>query len=335
MPGVDILTGVSQMNISQLNPGTAVGSMAASAPTVSVVTADAININSPQTPLVPGENYSLSCALVGYDPINKGYTIGIASPLNAIPVTTVNPLDVLQFHVPMASLPVGAVGAMAAMFFLKVGGADPQACGFGYVNAGMDLNYFVSSKPIMRAPTFPIGTLTAATKAKLLGSRTAEQISWLPFTPTTGGVRLVHKTTQITVRPDDAPDFNVVTTRATDMQFAVLSGDNASIIQAIGGNFTQVTVGGNTYQITESDIVTAMAQIQGNRAIQVYMPIGSDGHSTIRTYLGNLTANQTDTTELTSKTEQYQIDFHLQAAALDYLTRNLHSTVWNTVYAAA
>jgi len=334
MPGVDILTGVSQINISQLNPGTSVGSMAASSPTVSIVAADTINLNSPHSPLVPGEDYKVTAALVGYDPSRKGYTIGIASQLNAVAVNTVTAKDAIHFHVDLANLPLGAVGAVAAMFFLKVGAADPQACGFGYVNPAMDLDYFISSKPISRAPTFKIADLTAATASKTLGSRTAEQVSWLPFTPTTGGVRLVHKTSQITVRPDDAPDFNVVTTRATDLQFAVLSGDNESIIQAIGGNFTQVTVGGYTYQVTESDIVTAMAQIQGNRAIQVYMPIGSDGHSTIRTYLGNLTANQTDTTELTSKTEQYQIDFHLQAAALDYLTRNLHSTIWHTKFAA-
>lgn len=333
MPAVDVLTGVAQVNISQRSPGNNVGSMVGVATVVTVITADELLLNSVNQALVSTDNYQVVLAEVGYDVSRKGYTIGRSNTISAI-VNTVTAKDVIHVHVAVGNLPAGTSGAIGMMAFLKINGADPQACAFAQVNAANDFDFFITSKPTERAPTFTTVVLAAATANKILGSRNAEQVTWLPFVPTTGGVRLIHKTSQITVRPDDAPDFNVVTTRATDIQFSVLSGDNESIIQAIGGNFVQVTSGGLVYQLSESDIIQAAAQVQGNRAIQVFMPEDSLGRSTTRLYLGNLSTNQNDITENTSKNDQYQIDFNLQAAALDYLTRNLHSTTWYETFAA-
>src|ERR1039458_10252920 len=150
MPAVDVLTGVSQINISQRSPGNATPSMAAVSMTVAVVPADAIELNSPQQSLLTTDTYEVTLAEVCFDKTKKGYTIGIANSLSGGYAPT-NPLDVFHVHIDSANLPAGSAGCIGMMLFLKINGADPQALGFAQVDAGTDFDYFVTSKPINRA----------------------------------------------------------------------------------------------------------------------------------------------------------------------------------------
>ncbi len=141
MPAVDVLTGVAQVNISQRSPGNDVGSMAGVDTTVAIITADELLLNSVTSPLDPDDDYSVTMCEVGYDVIRKGYTVGVSNTISSV-VNTVTAKDVIHVHVDAGDLPSGSAGCIGMMLFLKINGADPQACAFAQVDAASDFDFF-------------------------------------------------------------------------------------------------------------------------------------------------------------------------------------------------
>ena len=329
MPAIEILTGVSQVNTSQ-DIATPVPSFAAvTGLSWAAVPTNTLVLNSPEHPLLLADTYTCYAAAVSRDLKNKGYTIGIATPVSGA-LTLTNATDGLLFHIPATSVAsTGLEDMVAVAFFLSVNGSKPRIAGFQYIPTdGSDMYHLICSKPITRAQNFAPATLTAATDDPYLGSRDGAGVGWLAMTPTSGGVRLMHKYDRVPYRPDDAPDAEFRTTQGTDLEFNVISGSNQFINQAIGGNFVSfnTTYDTFTHEQVSTDLYTALAFVKGNRAIRIDMPQSSTGKQTTRIMLGNVDFNVVDITEDTSKTDMYRLDFRLQAVAQDYLCKNLHNT---------
>ncbi len=340
MPAIEILTGVSQVNVS-VDVDTPVPSLAAAVATWDETDYTALRINSPERPLVAAEPLVMYAAVVARDSVRRGYTVG-ASTIASASLTPAAEQGVL-FHISRTNMnALAGIDDMVAMaFFMSVNGAKPRICGFQYIPTdGSDLYHMIYSKPLTRAQQFTetatVHDLTVANANKYLGSRLGVGVNWEPLTPTTGGVRLIHKFDRVPYRPDDAPDAEFRTTQGTDLEFSVISGANEFITQAVGGNFVSFDTGaGLTLQSHEqvaTDLYTAMAFVKGNRALRIDMPQSSTGKETTRLMLGNVDFNVVDITEDTSKTDMYRLDFKLQAIAQDYLTKNLHNTAMNSVF---
>lgn len=329
MSSIDTLTGVAEVEISQDDP-TVVGSLAAVTMSAALDTPIEFAAKSANKVLSSAETYKVAVGLVGRQSTGKGYTVGITTPLSAALTPAAG--QGLKIKILNTDFVNGFNKAITVAIFLQTGSADPQIAGFAYIDPAEDFVYEVFTKPLKKAPSFTSAILTAATANRILGTRSALGVTYEAITPTTGGVRLIHRTSKVTIRPDNVPDFDVVTTRATDIQFSALVADNRHLAGAFGTNYVKFSDGGQTIEQSESDLVSAIASLNGNRAIRLFMPPDANGDSTIRLYMGNLDINQQDVTENTSKTDQLQIDFNLQAAGVDYLTQNLHSTVWHKRY---
>jgi hypothetical protein len=170
------------------------------------------------------------------------------------------------------------------------------------------------------ATGFSTALLQSASSDPQLGGRVADGNTDEILSLTQGGVQITRDVADVTVPPDQSPDYKVATARGAGLVFKGLANGMQDFVKAVAANFIEYT-GDNGSDIQESDqtLLTAIAVLFGNRFISMQMPQDSAGVSETRTYIGNLTVNQTQITENWTKTATTPVEFNLQTAPQDYL----------------
>lgn len=305
--------GVSLVSFGSPDPTNNVGSLAAATTAYSVITPDKFTQNSRLAAL--NDTYNITLALLGFDRVNKGYTIGISTPASSDQVVTTGEGILMRIAQP---LPTGMADAIAVAVFLQKGSADPQMVDYAYIDPFTDFSFLLMTEPLRSAFTVPQATLAAATATRQIGSRTGARVIYTPFTPTTGGVRRNHKFTKTDYRPDDSPDSQIPVGTGTDLEFSVYTDDLEILAQAIGGDFTEFTdTDSSVVQQLYSNMYSTVANIDGNRALKVLDPPNNLGVENNNLYLGNVVSNVQDFTEGRLKTEAATVNYLLSAANLD------------------
>lgn len=175
------------------------------------------------------------------------------------------------------------------------------------------------------APRFVTATLTSATNDPILGSRTPLGISYLEVTPTTGDFTFRRPVSNVTVSPNNSPDFQVATGRGSGISFQSLINDIKTFIEAAAGLYTKYTTyNGGTVTQGQLSLNTAQAILRENRAVQIFLPPDNNGNQEVRLLIGMLTFNQQELTEAWSKTAVTPVTFQFDPASLDRLITNMH-----------
>jgi hypothetical protein len=216
-----------------------------------------------------------------------------------------------------------------AAIFVKINSAtNYQLCQFSFIDPNNDFNEMVIASPEPASPTFPLATLQSASTDTLgiLGDRAPLANQFYTIQVTTGGVSIERPVSTVTVPPDNAPDYQIATSRAANVKFRSLTNSAKNVVLATGGNEAYFTTDHGSYtEWTQKTMLTAQALFKGNTVIQLLMPNSSDGFTEYRLYVGNLGLTYTTTTENWLKTAVTAIDFDLQTAAQDSLIINQHS----------
>jgi len=272
--------------------------------------------------------YTVSISLIGYDNANTGYTV-TPCPAFSSAVTPTSGQGILV-RLPQADFLTGMAEAFACAVWVQKGSANAQLARFAYLNPQHDFSCLVMYEPLATVPFIDPVLLqaTTANTSTYLGSRAPYAITFPSYTPTTGGVKLSHKTTKVNFKPDDTVDYDRVTARATTLKFSVMSNQPAIVANAIGGNTWQyVDTDSTTVTEVESDLYAVSINDAGNLPISVIYPADNQGNVTYGLHFGNLTSNCADFDEDYMKTEPFKMDFDLSNASLDSFLDGLHTGV--------
>lgn len=274
-----------------------------------------------RTNLSASDTYQIVLGLVGRDATNGGYSVSRCSHSSGNIVVTAG--QGIQVKVVNTDWPASYNGSIAVAIFIKVNSQDFQLAKCAYLDTGNDFVSTVLVKPLPAVVQIPVATLQSVTTSNELGDRTPIGVTWLPLTPTEGGVTVTRNVTNVNVNPDTQAAFDVATTRSTNISFQLLLNEIVDVIRGNAGVYIEQTSGGHTIYEGEMALNTASAILSGNKAIKLFMPLSGDGTQEVRLLLGNLQQNQQANTENWKKDGTTTIGFNFTAAAQDYLLVNV------------
>jgi hypothetical protein len=281
--------------------------------------------NDVRTNLEAGANYQVAVGLFGYDQVNQGWTIGKISPGSGIVAPTAG--QVIRVYVPNANWPANTFNTKVAAIFLKKANGNFQLCDFAYIDPSNDFNFFIGAEPFSGTPTRTWSFLANASGDSTFGSMAPYGMKETSVGVTSGGVTYDSGVSTVSVSPDDSPDYDVVTARSSTLSFSTLQNEVVDLIKAISGIFVKAAGDGSSViQTSQSVLLTAAAVLKGNRHIIVDEQ-NSDGTAVKRIYLGNLTTSQTQQTLTRTKTAVALVQFNLQTASIDSLTRGMDTVI--------
>jgi len=291
----------------------------------SAVTPSTLVLNTIQGALTVGATYQVALGLWGYDQTNGGWTIGRASPGSGVLSVTAG--QVIKIVVPNANWPSGTFGTKLAAVFLKKNSSNWQLCQLGYIDPNNDTNIFVVNEAMPQCPTRTLAFLQNASGDTTFGSMDPYGNSDTTLGPTTGGVTYDRGVSQVTVSPDNAPDYQVVTSRGLTLTFTTLPNDLVDIVRASAGTYVKGT-GDNASVIenAQQTLITAAAILQGCRYITID-EVNSNGAAVKRILVGNLTISQSQLTLNRTKTAVAPVQYNLQTSGSDSLLNGLNSEV--------
>lgn len=332
MPSQNFRVGVAAVQLG-ISTSLAIGSMAAIAFTAVAITPTTTYLNSVRQALPASSTWKVCLAPVGEDQVNGGYTIGVATAeTSAITTTAGQAIGIEIESADLAGLTnVSKLCLMA--IFLKQGSADYQLCDFAYVNPAIDFNYAIVTKPLLTAPYFTYTVLSAATVDDTLGSRAPYGYSFVSLSPTTGGVQVSRTVTSVGISPDISPDFQIATTRATEVSFSLLSNDILDVVRAAGGTYVKYTSDAVVQENAQQSLATAQAKLIGNKPFKLIMPPDRNGYQEVRIYMGSLTAPQNQITENWSRDAATPIQYVFSTAIQDKLLIDMHVEIITRVNA--
>jgi len=314
--------GVPFVGIGVPNPDVTLPSLATLVFDASSITPIKYRNTSIQNQLSPG-TYQVILALDGYDNVNndRGLTVTQSSPGSGL--ITITKGQAIKIHVAATAWPGGSPPQTkcVAIFLKSTNSANWTLAKHAYIDPNNDFNTTISVNPMQGAATgFSTALLQSASSDPQLGGRVADGNTDEILSLTQGGVQITRDVADVTVPPDQSPDYKVATARGAGLVFKGLANGMQDFVKAVAANFIEYT-GDNGSDIQESDqtLLTAIAVLFGNRFISMQMPQDSAGVSETRTYIGNLTVNQTQITENWTKTATTPVEFNLQTAPQDYL----------------
>lgn len=226
-----------------------------------------------------------------------------------------------------ASWPANFDLAICAAIFLKINAANFQLAGFAYIDPTTDFTHMIAAKPLRVAPRFSNATLQSSTADSILGDRTPLGVTYEEITPTTGEFNFRRPLNQVSVSPNNAPDFQVATGRGVGITFQSLANDIKTFVRAAAGIYVKYSDGTDVVEESQMSLNTAQAILKGNRSVQVFLPADSTGNQEVRLLIGMLTVNQTELTEAWSKSATTPVTFQFDPAALDKLISNQHTEI--------
>jgi len=321
-----IRIGVPQIFLSY-NSSVAVPSLSTLVFGVSSITPTDSLLNDINQPLSTSDTYKVMIGLVGRDATNGGYTVSYCSPESSSQTITSNGQG-LYIRVANAAWPANFDTAVCAVIFLKINSAQYQLAEFAYIDPTGDFNHTIMVKPLRVAPRFQTALLQSTTSDQILGNRTPLGISLAEITPTTGEFNFRRPVTNVTVSPNNAPDFQVATSRASGISFQALLNDIKTFVSAAAGIYVTYTdYLGGTVQEAQLSLQTAQAILRENRAVQVFLPPDHNGNQEVRLLVGLLTFNQQELNEAWSKNATTPVNFVFDAASLDRLIPNTHTEI--------
>ena len=325
------LIGVSTVVLSAPNPAAAaLPSLITVNPVASANTPVTRVNNEVRSDLTTGVAYQVVLACMGYDIVNGGWCIGVASqPSGSVTLSTAG--QGIAVNVPNGSWPGGMFTAgdhRLVAVFLKAGAGSYTLCDFAYVDPSNNFNFLINAQPFSGTPTRSLAFLQAASTDSVFVSRAPYPGAETSVGVTSGGVTIDRGVSQANISPDNAPDYSVVTSRSCNVTFSSLQNNVVDIVRGSSGLYAQFTaIDGNAIQVAQSTMLTASAVLKGNAMIVINEPADSYGISATRLLLGNLTISQTQVTISRNKTSPALVNYNLQTAAVDGLLVNMNSEV--------
>lgn len=292
---------------------------------VSAVTPTSLVNNDIRNDLTVGATYQVAIGLWGYDNVNQGWTIGKTSGGSGLATITAG--QALRVYVPNANWPAGTFGTKFAAIFLKKNSGNFQLCDLAYIDPSNDFNFYIGAEPFSTTPTRTISFLQNASGDATFGSMAPYGGTEKQLGPTTGGVNYERSVSQVSVSPDNAPDYSIVTSRGCTLTFTTLPNDLIDVVQATSGIYIKAA-GDNasTVENTQQTLITASAVLKGNRHI-IVDEVNANGTAVKRLLVGNLTISQSAVTLNRTKTAVAPIQYNLQTAAVDTLLNGLNSEI--------
>lgn len=322
MPARTFRIGAARVLLSVDDSTTSVPSLATLTFSASAVTPTDLILNDVKGSLDTTATYQVIVALVGKDLSNKGYTIGVSSPSSgSLSITTGQGILVSVTNV---NWPANFNKAICAAIFLKKNNGDFQLAEFAYIDPSNDFKHMIVAEPLLTAPSFTSTLLQSSTTDDTLGDRAPKGVTYVSLAPTTGGIQVNRRVDTVTVSPDNSADFQIATTRSTEITFQLLPNDVKDIIRASAGNYAKYTSGGRTIEEAQMSLQTAVALVTGNNPIKLLLPPDKNGKQEIRLYLGTIRQNQTAWTEPWTKTAVTPPSFTFSTVAQDALVIDEH-----------
>ena len=321
MPSLAPTLGVPKVQLSTVDSTTTVGSLAAATIAYSVLAPTKFRHASSKIPL--NGTYKVTIALVGYDIVNRGFTIAISSPQSVGQVVPLGSGILIRIAQPFATSAAGAnmENAIAVAIFLSKGSGNPRLANFGYIDPDNDFSYLAMYEPLLAAPNDTQATLGAATVTDTFGSRDPKAVVYSNPFRTVGGVRKTHRQEAVRVDQDDAPAYDSPVARAVDLEFSVLSNSLLDLAQLSGGDYqTYLDTNGDTVELADTEIQAITSQLTGNKAIKVLYAPDKLGHQATELFMGNVDVSNAEFVENYQKTEQFRLDQKLVGAPIDGLT---------------
>ena len=330
MPSKAPTFGVPVMYFGLVDEPTAIGSLAATTIAYSVITPSKYRKSSVKKKL--SGTYNITLALLGYDIVNKGFTIGISSPASANQVVTSG--QGVLCRITSANFATNMANAIAVAVFVKKGNGNPRMANFSYIDPDTDWSFLVTHEPLAAAVSETQTVLGAATPTDQTGSRVAKGVLYTKKGPTTGGVRFIHRQEQVNVSPDDSTDYTAPTARATDVEFSLMSNAIVDLADIMNGDsVTYTDTNGDTVEQGDNmDIQSIISQLTGNFAIKALQPPDKRGNQVTRLLMGNLITSSSEFTEDYQKSQQFRLDMRLNAASIDELTGAVGTGVLHSRY---
>lgn len=320
MPSRSFRIGVSSVDFP-VDDTTALPSLATLTFTASGTTPTTLDVLDIKPSLDTTATYQVIVGLVGRDATNKGYTVGRCSPSSGnLTITTGQGILV---SVANANWPANFDKAVCAAVFLKKGAADFQLCDFAYIDPSSDFKHMIMAEPLITAPKFTATILQSTTVDEILGDRTPLGTVYRRLAPTTGGVNVERRVDTVEFSPDNSANFQVPTTRSTQITFQLLANDVRDIVTAGAGNFVDYT-SGIRVQEAQMSMQTAAGLITGNRPLKLTMPPDKNGKQEIRLYLGSIRENVAGFTEAWTKNAQNPVQFTFSTVTQDTLLVDQH-----------
>lgn len=269
--------------------------------------------------------YQVCLGLWGYDNVNDGWTIGNTSGLSGVVSLTAG--QVIRVTVANGAWPSGATRTKFVAIFLKKNNGNPKLCQLGYLDPDNDSNFYIGAEAFSTTPSRTISFLMNASADTTFGSMIPYGGTETQLGPTTGGVTYDRSVSTVTVSPDNAPDYQIVTSRGINLSFTTLPNDLIDVVQATSGIFIKAAGDGSSViQDAQQTLITAAAVLNGNRHIIVDEQ-NADGTSVKRLLVGNLTVSQSQLTLNRTKTAVAPIQYNLQTSAADILLNGLNSEI--------
>jgi hypothetical protein len=283
-------------------------------------------INDVNQPLLTTDTYQIIVGLVGRDNTNGGYTVGECTPSGGN-VTIATAGNGIKVKVLNTDWPANFDEAICAAIFLKINSAKFQLAQFAYIDPAANFTTTLIVKPLRVAPRFETATLQSNTVHPVLGDRLPLGVVYEEISPTTAEFNFRRPVSNVTVSPNNAPDFQVATSRGVGITFQSLVNDIKTFVRAAAGVYVKYSDGADTVEEAQLSLNTAQAVLKGNRAVQVFMPPDNFGNQEVRLLIGLLTTNQTELTEAWSKTAVTSVTFQFDPASLDKLITNAHTEI--------
>lgn len=293
--------------------------------TASAVTPTSFVNNDIRPGLTVGANYQVCISLFGYDAVNEGWTCGRSSAGSGIVNVTAG--QVIKVTVPNANWPVGFSGTPVAAIWMKKGSGNFQLCEFAYVDPSNDFEHFIGAEPFATTPTRTLSFLMNASGDSTVGSMAPYGNTNTQLGPTTGGVTYDRGVSTVSVSPDNAPDYNIVTSRSCNLTFTTLPNDLVDVVQATSGLYIKADGSGSSViENVQQTLLTASAVLKGNRFVTVD-ETNAAGVPVKRILMGNLTVSQSAVTLNRTKTAVAPIQYNLQTASVDTLTVGMNTEI--------
>jgi hypothetical protein len=291
----------------------------------SAATADTFVNNEIRPSLEVGASYQVAISLFGYDFANEGWTVGKSSAGSGVVVLS-SANEVLKVTVPNANWPSGSFGTPMAAVWLKKNSGNFQLCELMYIDPSNDTEHYIGAEAFATTPVRTLAFIQNASSDSTVGSRIPYGNTYTQLGPTTGGVTYDRSVSTVSVSPDNAPDYNVVTSRGCNLTFTTLPNDLIDVVQATSGIYIKATSGAAVVENTQQTLLTAAAILKGNRFVNVD-ETNASGTPVKRILVGNLTISQSAVTLNRTKTAVAPVQYNLQTAAIDTLTVGLDTEV--------
>jgi hypothetical protein len=288
--------------------------------------ADNIFYNSFRAPLLRTDTYQVAVTLTGQDTTTDGYSSTVStSPSGNIVLT--GSQNVINVYLSNASWPSNFSNAAFVCVWLKTNSGGFQLAECVAVDAINDMVVTVKAKPMAQYTQIPIATLQASSSNSSypeLGDRNPQGFQFVTQSPTTETVNVIFNPSgKVTFSPNNAADFDAISSRSAEVQYQVLANDVLTFCRASFGDYTQVTANGHVYQQADLAANTAQIVVQGNRPFIVTPPPDpATGVSEQVLFTSLFLKNLDSITQAWSKKAQTPTPYHFVTVPSDYLFNN-------------